>query len=232
MQGACENMLPAFFCSTFVIQVKMKSGDCFTSFISLLQELEAVFSGMRKKFPAEVTCGPGCVDCCYACFNVGFVEAMFINHHWRRITDEEVRKGVLLRAGQARATVEEKRKELDGALDLKDRSKEIATWRVRCPLLNDEKRCVLYEYRPVTCRVYGLPTEIYGKGHVCGFSGFDSGMTYPTVKLDAIAAHLDVFSQQLVAAIPDLDSDMAGQRFFLFDVVSQESSLPEIKSEK
>lgn len=63
---------------------------------------------------------------------------------------------------------------------------DAATMRMRCPLLGDDGLCELYDARPITCRLYGIPTVIGNQGHVCGFSGFKEGMKYPTVKLDKI----------------------------------------------
>ena len=34
---------------------------------------------------------------------------------------------------------------------------EIAATSVRCPLLDEENRCLLYDARPITCRLYGVP---------------------------------------------------------------------------
>ena len=48
-------------------------------------------------------------------------------------------------------------------------------------MLGPDDRCVLYEQRPVTCRLYGVPTAIHGKAHVCGKCGFARGGAYPTV---------------------------------------------------
>jgi hypothetical protein len=46
---------------------------------------------------------------------------------------------------------------------------------------------VIYmNFVPITCRLYGIPTAIGGKGHTCGLSGFTKGKSYPTVNLDAI----------------------------------------------
>ena len=78
---------------------------------------------------------------------------------------------------------------------------EMATERIRCPLLSEEKQCELYEYRPVTCRLYGIPTSIQGRGHTCGLSGFKEGESYPTANLDAVHAKLHELSMELVATL-------------------------------
>ena len=73
--------------------------------------------------------------------------------------------------------------------------------RVRCPLLDEKKRCELYAFRPITCRLYGIPTSIAGKGHTCGLSGFKEGLAYPTVKLEKIQQRLYDLSSELVDSI-------------------------------
>ena len=78
---------------------------------------------------------------------------------------------------------------------------EIAAERVRCPLLNDDDMCDLYEYRPITCRLYGMPTSIGGIGHTCGKSGFVEGKPYPTVNLDVIQKRLYEISAEFVSRI-------------------------------
>jgi len=77
----------------------------------------------------------------------------------------------------------------------------MAAERVRCPLLNEENKCDLYAYRPVTCRLYGIPTAIGGRGHTCGLSGFQEGVSYPTVNLDSVHAKLRELSQEIVDAL-------------------------------
>ena len=32
--------------------------------------------------------------------------------------------------------------------------------RVRCPLLTEKEECVLYEKRPIICRIYGVPFSL------------------------------------------------------------------------
>ena len=42
---------------------------------------------------------------------------------------------------------------------------EAARIKCRCPLLGDDDRCLLYQARPITCRLYGVPTAIAGQGY-------------------------------------------------------------------
>ena len=71
----------------------------------------------------------------------------------------------------------------------------------RCPLLGDDDRCALYEARPITCRVYGVPTAISGRGHVCGRAAFEKGVPYPTVFMDKLYERLDALSRDIQQAV-------------------------------
>jgi Fe-S-cluster containining protein len=75
--------------------------------------------------------------------------------------------------------------------------------RVKCPFLTSRKECVLYEKRPIICRIYGVPYSLKNgnkeKAYVCGISGFEDKVSYPTVKLDKIYHELCQLSRQLFA---------------------------------
>ncbi|RJQ79364.1 MAG: hypothetical protein C4519_11000, partial [Desulfobacteraceae bacterium] len=160
-----------------LIRLKM---DLFDDFRSLLRQVDVIFHKVQAEFPAEVRCRPGCTDCCRACFDVSLVEAAYLRLHWQKLPSE-TQQEIATRAGLASAEWRRHCAELPRAGSSRA---AIATWRIACPLLADEGSCALYSHRPITCRVYGLPTVFDGSGHVCGFSGFDPGRSYPTVKLD------------------------------------------------
>jgi Fe-S-cluster containining protein len=75
--------------------------------------------------------------------------------------------------------------------------------RVRCPLLQDSEECVLYEDRPIICRVYGVPYTLKKDkkeiSYVCGISDFQEKASYPSVKLDNIYQELVRLSKDLLA---------------------------------
>jgi len=85
----------------------------------------------------------------------------------------------------------------------------MALERIRCPLLNEKELCDLYEYRPITCRFYGVPTAIGGAGHTCGKSGFKQGEKYPTVNLDAVHSKLQQISAELLRDIQSRNIKLA-----------------------
>jgi hypothetical protein len=48
--------------------------------------------------------------------------------------------------------------------------------------------------------VYGIPTKIQGKAHVCGKTGFKSGEYYPAFDLDEIYRDLYNLSKELLGS--------------------------------
>ena len=78
---------------------------------------------------------------------------------------------------------------------------EMSTERVRCPLLNNKKQCDMYEHRPITCRVYGMPTSTAGVGHICGKTKFTEGEKYPTINMDIIHKQLYAISAEFAGSI-------------------------------
>lgn len=159
--------------------------DLDTLFVAIDQAFEAV----RQAHPEAITCGKGCADCCQAVFDVSLVEAVNLQAHVQRL-DQTVREAITVAAQGARQAWEQV---MASGLDP-------AVARIRCPLLDGQGHCLCYEARPVNCRTYGIPTVIDGKGHVCGFSGFEPGKSYPTVNLAS-----------LQRILYDLSTHMAGE---------------------
>ena len=177
----------------------------FKQYEALLKTAEDIFSKMKAEYPERVTCKQGCADCCYALFDVTLIEALYVKHHFDKCFDGVEREKRLAVANRIdRQLYQLKRKAykaLEAGKTEEDILGELAAKKVKCPLLNVQETCDLYAYRPITCRLYGIPTSIAGKGHTCGLSGFTKGSAYPTVKLDLIQNKLFDISADLVASI-------------------------------
>lgn len=169
----------------------------FRKYEMLLSEIGSVFRRVQETHSDCVRCRPGCTDCCYAVFELFPIEAAYLSYHFHQRLKRKERREVLRRAEKALL-------EITGVKEgIKDKESEVlqmAEARIRCPLLSDQGHCLLYEYRPITCRLYGIPTAIRGAGHTCGKSGFDKGTVYPTVNLDLIHEKLFTLSVELRGA--------------------------------
>lgn len=164
-----------------------------------------VFERVHKEHPEGVTCKIKCADCCHAIFDITLIEAIYINHQFNQKFSGPAREQLIEKSNRADRKVHMiKRnayKKIQSGKQEIDILVELAAERCRCPLLNQEDLCDLYEYRPITCRLYGIPTSIAGIGHTCGRSGFVKGERYPSVNLDVIQSKLFAISQELVLSI-------------------------------
>lgn len=174
--------------------------EIFKKYEALAAQADAAFAAVAKAYPDLVSCKLGCSDCCHALFDLSLVEAVYINHYFYKDLPTEEREKILGAADSADRKTHQVKRE---AFQLAEKGKgqeqifsRVAFERVRCPLLNEEDKCSLYERRPITCRLYGVPTAIDGKGHTCGRSGFVEGTAYPTVSMDAMHKRLFALAQE------------------------------------
>ena len=168
----------------------------------LAQAADKVFERLCKEYPDCVTCEVGCSDCCHALFDLTLIESLYINQHFKALFQGKLRADLQEAANSADRKIAKIKREafrrLQNGEDENTILADLATCRVRCPLLNEEDQCDMYAYRPLTCRFYGVPTAIDGKGHTCGRSGFVQGTEYPTVNLDTVYQQLQQISSELL----------------------------------
>ncbi len=185
----------------------------FAKYESLRAGVDALFKQISADHAQCVNCAEGCSDCCHAMFDLPLVEAMYIN---RKFTETfgfgPERSAVIELADKAdRQAFKFKRKifkESQEGRDSNEIMSEAARERVRCPLLGDDNRCRMYEFRPLTCRIYGVPVNIGGTAHSCGKSGFKPGGAYPTVSLEAVNNRLMALSREITDLVDGSYSDL------------------------
>jgi Fe-S-cluster containining protein len=177
----------------------------FKKYEELVKAADDVFERVSKEHSECVKCKIECSDCCHAMFDLTLIEAMYINHKFKEKIEGNAREAIINKANDIDRQIHKiKRKavkELDAGSSEDEILAKLAGERVRCPLLNSKDSCDLYEYRPITCRFYGIPTSIGGVGHTCGKSGFIEGEKYPTVNLDIIHGRLQQISAEFVKEI-------------------------------
>jgi Fe-S-cluster containining protein len=192
----------------------------FKKYEALVAEVDAVFRKMQETFPEEVRCANQCADCCHAVFDLSLIEAIYLNYHFYQELPRESQDQVLERTESAdrkffmlmerlrRMHLREGKTQEDVLLKLSEEQ-------LRCPLLNQRDLCDLYPFRPITCRIYGIPTAIGGNARSCGKAGFLQGKSYPTLHLDRINQRLMDLSKEM---IEEADLDKKGLFFRLAPV--------------
>lgn len=175
----------------------------FTEYESLVAQVDVVFQKVSGNFSTEVTCRQGCSDCCHALFDVTLVEALYLNAKFSCLAEDQ-RNVILIEADKIdrkAQLIKKKTSQLANSTEPTDILLFAAKERLRCPLLDENEKCTMYAFRPVTCRVYGIPLEIGGKSHTCGISGFEPGKFYPAVKLERIQDQLLAISNRILDAV-------------------------------
>jgi len=185
----------------------------FNKYEVIVKATEDVFAKVKSDFPECVKCDNGCSDCCHALFDLTLIEALYINHQFNQNIDEAKKAELIEKANRADRKIYKIKRKAYKAASAGTTEKEIldaiAKERVRCPLLNDQDKCDLYVYRPITCRLYGIPTAFNNTSHTCGLSGFEEGKPYPTANMDTLHRKLYELSVELIAAVRSKHIKMA-----------------------
>jgi Fe-S-cluster containining protein len=185
----------------------------FEKYEALVAQADGAFDRVKNTHADCVKCEEKCADCCFALFDLTLIEALYIHHKFNEKYQGSEKAELLEKSNRAdRRIYKIKRKAYSDLQAGKNEGEILAAMafeRVRCPLLNEKELCDLYEYRPITCRFYGVPTAIGGAGHTCGKSGFKQGEKYPTVNLDAVYSQLQQISAELLRDIQSKNIKLA-----------------------
>jgi len=126
----------------------------------LLSKVDAWYRSVKERHPDRVPCVKGCRDCCIGLFDVTLADRDLLREGLAA-ADPEVRKDIEARAAALTARLRELAPDLGDTLDGWS-TEDIddlcdAAGDVECPVLGREGECRLYAYRPLTCRMSGVP---------------------------------------------------------------------------
>jgi len=191
----------------------------FVKYEALVHMVDGVFERVKKEYPKEVFCRKKCSDCCYAIFDLTLIEALYLNDKFlKQFSGIEKNSLIEIADKTDRVLVKMKRnayREVKNGADQLEIVAKMSQERIRCPLLGKDELCVMYEHRPITCRVYGIPTSTAGSSHICGRTNFKQGEPYPTLNMDKIYSQLQLLSVQL---IKDINSEQIRMHEMLIPV--------------
>lgn len=172
--------------------------DLFDRYQALAAAADTAFRRFQSDYGDRVLCKPGCRDCCHAVFGLFLIEATWIQIHFEGLPRKD-RRQALLRGEKSRKAIEKlQTRILPIAGDPVQSNRLMAEERIRCPMLLDTGLCAIYPWRPITCRVYGIPTVIQGRIRACPKSGFRADEPCPAFSLDAVFRELYALSRALL----------------------------------
>ncbi|WP_238455529.1 YkgJ family cysteine cluster protein [Desulfolucanica intricata] len=182
-----------------------KFKDLFQEYELLVAKADQAFQEMTKDYRANINCDIQCSDCCNAVFGLFLIESAYLNHHFNKL-DRTIRRAAASKGDKFDKALLELEKKFQ---ENKNKGQALEKIRIGCPLLNDEQKCSLYKHRPITCRVYGIPTIINGQIHACWKAGFKKGESYPAFDLDSAYKELYNLSKRLLERVGHKDMDKA-----------------------
>ena len=177
-------------------------GPYFAEYEALAAGADAAFEAASARASGLGSCGAGTDGCCSRFLSLQLMETAYVSHHLNRRLTREERLASIERAVEAAK---------GGSLSGESH---------RCPL-SVEGRCILYDYRPLECRVYGLPVIHRGERIVWGngpsSEELDKLEAYP---LDDVKEELFQMSRRLFFAFNSTFLEDRSLLFPLTHVVS------------
>jgi len=119
------------------------------------------FDKVREKYSAQMQCGKGCTACCHGLFEISLADAAEVARGFSELPPQ-VQREVHSRASHLQARIKSMTTDvpeptLVGEDDpLIDRIVD-AFDNPPCPFLGNAGECMIYEHRPLTCRLEGVP---------------------------------------------------------------------------
>lgn len=153
------------------------------SYHQLIGQVDSWFNVCLSAGGASLACRGGCSSCCRGLFDITLLDAWLLKAAFYELP-EAVRNQVLDRSQPRLAELQNLWPKLKNPYLLNDLPE--AEWQempendlTPCPLLDENGYCLIYEARPLTCRLHGLPNiDVSGEdfdGTVCTLHPGDPG---------------------------------------------------------
>ena len=128
---------------------------------ALLETVDAWFARCMEAAGRHIQCRLGCSGCCRGLFDISLMDAALLRRGFDALPDV-IRTPVL---AKARARLAELRERWPGFgppyllnhLPDEEWTEMPEEDETPCPLLGEDGRCLVYAFRPMTCRLHGLP---------------------------------------------------------------------------
>jgi Fe-S-cluster containining protein len=127
-----------------------------------LRELDQWFHSIQSRHGAQMQCGRGCALCCHGLFDISIPDATRVTGGFAELR-ENVRKAIVERATMIHRAIAAEWDEiappylLDSLREERIDALVEVVGEVGCPFLDRRNSCLIYEQRPVACRLEGVP---------------------------------------------------------------------------
>ena len=129
---------------------------------ALLGEVDTWFTAcLQAAAPETIACRAGCGACCCGLFDINLLDAYLLRRGLAQL-DQELQSQVIAKCRTRLVELQVRWPQLQPPYLLNNLPDE--DWmempeedETPCPLLGDDNLCLVYGFRPMTCRLHGLP---------------------------------------------------------------------------
>lgn len=130
--------------------------------VHFLNEVDTWFSSVRRSHPTQMRCGSGCSLCCYGLFDISLPDALHLAEGIGGLAPDVLGRvkrdaAVIQRVIESHAPGLEAPWLLHGVNESTLDEIVAAARSPRCPLLGEGGECLVYPFRPLACRLEGVP---------------------------------------------------------------------------
>jgi Fe-S-cluster containining protein len=188
----------------------------------LLGQVDEWFGRCLRLFPHLISCRTGCSGCCRGLFDITLLDAYYLKLGFDALP-ESVREPVLQKCRERLQVMRQDWPELDHPYLLNHRPEE--DWEALmpeddetpCVLLGEDGRCLVYDHRPMTCRLNGIPfVDVSGEvmhDEWCTMNFIEED----PLQLDGLQAPFDYMFRQEVELFRQFTHKLLGSRISELD---------------
>ena len=196
----------------------------FQDYEILLEQVDDAFKKAAAEDSALLSCGLQTDSCCYRWVDLQLVEAAYLSHKMNKTLKIEERKAAIERAIGITKRVQELRKRLEEKDWQGDRGEKrlhllYGEEKIKCPL-NLETKCILYDARPIGCRMHGLTMSAGVKAEILGDFAQRSKLSNPEADLKKAHQLLERLSRNVLHALTSIFPNDNGPTFSLPSTVA------------
>ncbi len=190
----------------------------------LLQEVDGWFAGCVERHSGQIACQHGCSQCCRGLFDITLLDALYL----KRGIDElpaDVLEAVQIKSAGRLDALSQQWHEFLRPWTLNHIPEEI--WdeimpeedETPCPLLSEQGACLMYEHRPMTCRLNGIPMiDVNGEEFFDEWCSLNFTECDPATLEDLRFPFNELFTQELLL-FRELMVRLFGRKFNELDTI-------------
>ena len=136
--------------------------DLLDRYGELLREVDVWFAVCVERHPGLINCHQGCSECCRGLFDITLLDALYLKRGLDQL-HKATRDNVCRKSAERLSEMSQRWPEFSDPWILNHISEN--QWdemmpeedETPCVLLSDSGSCLVYDYRPMTCRLNGIP---------------------------------------------------------------------------